>query len=108
MNCSFTLLIDDVRDLYADFVCRTYDAAELLIHNVDIQEWKLLLDHDLGSKSKTGYDLVNLMIENMNLPKHIVIVSSNPVGRDNIARALTSTGQYKKLSPYEFKKRGAE
>lgn len=100
---SFTLLIDDLRDIKADVICRTYESAELIVKSIWLHDWTLLLDHDLG-ESKTGYDIINLMLESSNIPGHIFIVSSNPVGRDNIGRALDSTGKYKRCSPHEFKR----
>lgn len=100
---SLTLLIDDLRDIQADIICRTYQGAEQIINTIWLQDWTLFLDHDLG-ESKTGYDIINLMLNTSNIPGHIIIVSSNPVGRDNIGRALDSTGMYKRCSPHEFKR----
>lgn len=60
----------------------------------------LYIDHDLG-EINTGYDLVVWALQNGLCPKQVFIVSANPVGRDNIARALVSEG-YTKLNPYEF------
>lgn len=62
--------------------------------------WSVLyIDHDLG-EDKTGYDLINWALVPLNnkdwLPDEVVIVSSNPVGIANIARALEKSG-FKKL-----------
>ena len=42
--------------------------------------------------SKTGYDVIKWAIENNCIPARVQIVSQNPVGRENIAKALTSAG----------------
>jgi hypothetical protein len=78
-----TLLIDDVRDLPAQLIARTYDdgirALELM------GPWDvLLLDHDLSDAdpTKTGSRLMNWLEEHPQfLPNQIRLVTSNPVGR---------------------------
>lgn len=50
----------------------------------------LLLDHDLSSyddngKELTGTDIMNFLEQNQDLlPKQIILVTSNPVGRKNM------------------------
>ena len=100
------LLVDDVRDTDADIICRTYVGAKVVADNVHLNDWRLLLDHDLGP-GKSGYDFINYLIVNGNQPKSVLIVSSNPVGRDNIGRALEADG-YKRKSPHEFFRRKYE
>ena len=95
-----TLLVDDIRDVAADIICRNYEAAVTLSTSLWLYEWRLLLDHDLGP-GKTGYDFINHLITEKNMPKEVFIVSSNPVGRDNIGRALEAEG-YVKKSPQEY------
>lgn len=96
-----TILVDDIRDIDADVICRNFAAAKIIFDLISLTEWSLLLDHDLG-ESKSGYDLINHLIDTKNIPKRVFIVSSNPVGRDNIGRAIMDTGEYRKLSPMEF------
>lgn len=77
-----TLLIDDMRNIKADVIARTYDQGLLAIMNNPPFE-VLYLDHDLGdpAPNKTGYDILNFIEVNPHLkPKKIVLVTSNPVG----------------------------
>ena len=100
------LLVDDFRDRKdVDLIARSYDAA--LFATDEIRFDVMYLDHDLAS-DKTGYHLVCHMIEKdlemreyiddihylgcTTMPKEIVIVSSNPVGVQNIERALANYG----------------
>jgi len=101
------LLIDDMRDmntLVAMWVGKDYKDKQgecLLDTRRNFQQgikslkyggpWDLLfLDHDLASfdkdgKEKTGYDVMCFLEANPEfLPKKIICVSSNPVGRRRI------------------------
>lgn len=99
------LLIDDMRDLenvmpsyskYKDFTgitARSYDVgiAELKSNSpFDV----LFLDHDLASydeagREKTGYDIMCFLEANLELlPKEIVLVTSNPVGRQRMQAVI--------------------
>ncbi len=88
-----TLLIDDVRDLKADRVARTYADG---IAALQEEEWDvLLLDHDLGcfdedGREYTGYDVLCWLEENTYfLPtSEIRIVSANPVGRQRMQQVI--------------------
>lgn len=78
-----TLLIDDIRDIQADVVCRTYEAGVSALRNLGPFS-VLYLDHDLGDDdvAKTGYAIMNFLEDNQELkPDEIVLVTSNPVGR---------------------------
>lgn len=87
-----TLLIDDMRDIKADVVARTYaEGINALAYDgpFDI----LYLDHDLGevdinsdyAYDPSGYGVMCFLEENPQyLPKQIVLVTSNPVGRKNM------------------------
>jgi hypothetical protein len=84
-----TLLIDDMRDIKADVIARTYNEGIKALKSqgpFDI----LYLDHDLASydeygREKTGYDIMCFLEVNLRyLPASIVVVSSNPVGRRNM------------------------
>ncbi len=84
-----SLLIDDMREIDADIVARTFDAgiAALQAHKFDV----LYLDHDLGEDdpNKTGYGVMKFLEENPDrLPGKIVLVTSNPVGRQNMQVVL--------------------
>jgi hypothetical protein len=88
-----TLLIDDKRDIEATRVTRNYADG---IAALQERQWDVLyLDHDLGDFSgpngseRNGYHIVCWLEEHPeHLPKRIVVVSSNPVGRKNIALVL--------------------
>jgi hypothetical protein len=81
-----TLLIDDERKIKATVVARTFDqgiSALMKDGPFDL----LYLDHDLGEKDpkKTGYGIVNFLEANPQfLPKEIKLVTSNPVGRQQM------------------------
>lgn len=85
------LLIDDIRN--SDFIevsygvrptaeARTFDEG---IKALETGKWDILyLDHDLAEvdMAKTGYGIMNFLEANPQfLPKEIVLVTSNPVGR---------------------------
>lgn len=80
-----TLLIDDLRNIEATRVARTYDEGILALQE---DNWDLLyLDHDYGDidPNKTGYGVMCwLEVNQKHLPKRIFIVSSNPVGRKSM------------------------
>ncbi len=85
------LLIDDVRDLGCDLIARNYGAGVSVLLNISIDF--LYLDHDLGP-GKTGYDVLNFIFQDdiRIFPKVIFLVTMNPVGRDNMKRALEANG----------------
>lgn len=77
-----TLLIDDLRNINATVIARTFDEGikALKTERFDI----LYLDHDLADidDRKTGYGIMNFLEENRHLlPTKIVLVTANPVGR---------------------------
>lgn len=76
------LLIDDMRTMTVDRIARTYDDG---ISALKESQWDILyLDHDLGDEDphKTGYGIMLFLEENKEyLPKEIVLVTANPVGR---------------------------
>jgi hypothetical protein len=84
-----TLLIDDFRQLKADFTATTYELG--IISLEDYGPWDLLLlDHDLGEDPPhDGYGIVCWLEQHPQyFPKQVRVVSSNPVGRQNIERVL--------------------
>ena len=57
----------------------------------------LYIDHDLG-EGKTGYYVITELIEvRKNKPYYVYIVSSNPVGIQNIERCLLHNGYKKRM-----------
>ena len=95
------LFVDDVRDA-PDFswkVVRSYKEAIDVLKSEKVQI--LSLDHDLG-EDLTGYDIINWLEkkvyhEEIEPPKKILVHSANPVGVDNIKRAINSIERFKKL-----------
>jgi len=75
--------------LNCDVIARTAEAGKKLLA---LGGWACLcLDHDLG-EGESGYDVTKWAIENRFMSDKVLIVSSNPVGRDNIARLLINSG----------------
>lgn len=93
-----TLLIDDLREIKADVVARTFDDGIQALRSggkFDV----LYLDHDLGEDElcliegdkypKTGYGIMVFLENNPHLlPGEIVLVTSNPVGRKNMQAVI--------------------
>lgn len=83
------LLIDDKRSLNADVIARTPEAGRKMLA---LGGWDgLLLDHDLGP-CESGAGVLDWAIENGFVPAKVMLVTSNPVGADNMARALYAAG----------------
>lgn len=75
------LLIDDIREMEADVVARTFDEGIAALKSDSFT--LLLLDHDLGDPDprKTGYDILSWLERNpKHLPKDIKVISMNSVG----------------------------
>jgi hypothetical protein len=100
-----TLLIDDIRELVADVTARSYAAGLDALSSQG--PWDtLLLDHDLASHEdgveKTGYDITKWIAAHMDKqPRRVILVTSNPVGRDNMGFMLEAAG-YKRQTPTLF------
>lgn len=82
-----TLLIDDMRQShYITRTARTYDDGIKAL--TEEGPWNVLyLDHDLGETdpAKTGEGIMRFLEENPQyLPEDIVMISSNPVGRQRM------------------------
>ena len=91
----FHLLIDDFREFDVDHIAKT--AREGLAALAEYPVTHLYLDHDLGDVGEpTGYDVLCLGLHRGQIPAHVMLVTANPVGRDNMARALENAGYQKK------------
>jgi len=81
-----TLLIDDLRNLPADRVARTFDDGIAALQNEG--PWDvLLLDHDYGDPdpAKCGEGIMKFLEVNPRLkPGMIKFVTANPVGRQRM------------------------
>lgn len=92
------IFLDDVRNPPSDhwIVVRTAGAAyeAILKGNKEDREMVVSLDHDLGEDIPTGYDLLNWLEKDIATDQSFrpniafQIHSANPVGRDNMARAI--------------------
>ena len=93
-----TLLVDDMRSADVTKTCRDFRTActSAFQEKYDV----LYLDHDLGEE-KTGYDFIKYCIALDITFKNVIVVSSNPVGRDNIGFALKGAG-YRQVTPINF------
>jgi len=100
MKTNFSsLLVDDMRTLKnITKTCRNYQNACMAVLQYDFDV--LYLDHDLGEHN-TGYDFMKYCIGRDIRFKYVVVVSSNPVGRDAIGFMLKASG-YKQKNPYTF------
>lgn len=88
------LLIDDKRNIDEGVIARDYDSAKYML---GISKWDVIyIDHDLGDKddARNGYSLISTALEQNLLSgvETITVVSSNPVGINNIGRALENHG----------------
>lgn len=92
MGTDMWLMIDDMRNLGCELEARTAgDGMRMLEEHVGQIEC-LCLDHDLGENQENGYQIITWALERDLVPPHVQIVSSNPVGRKNIAAALEAAG----------------
>ena len=84
------LLIDDMRDMNVDVIARTGLAGKKMLA---IGGWEyILFDHDLGCDID-GYELLTYALEADLLgDAKIHLVTSNPVGRQNMEAALKDAG----------------
>lgn len=91
------LLIDDTRNLNADVIARTPEAGRKMLA---LGGWEgLMLDHDLGP-CESGAAVLDWAIEHNFVPPIVDLVTSNPVGRANMARALIAAGYTPKNTCY--------
>jgi len=85
------LLIDDLRDTPTDFIARTPDAAKDALRLLQPVLTCAIFDHDLG-ECESGYDVMTWALERGFMPDNVQLVTSNPVGRDNMIAALIDAG----------------
>jgi hypothetical protein len=84
---NMTLVIDDMRDLGGDVICRTAAAARAILTTSGFHFECVCFDHDLGTE-ETGYDVLKYGLESQTLPHHIQLVSMNPVGLKRMSMLL--------------------
>ena len=90
--------LDDIRPMPEDFDwwCKTAEDCIRLVAEGDVT--LISFDHDLGN-GKTGYDVAKFIEEmagtdSTSNPISWQIHSANPVGRDNIAQAMTHAWKF--------------
>jgi len=95
----FHLLIDDFREFYVDHIAKNAADGQKALLSFPVTH--LYMDHDLGDENEpTGYDVICWAIERGVVPANVTMVTSNPVGRDNMARALENIGYTKQGNWY--------
>lgn len=95
------LLIDDIRDIGCVETARTPEAAREALSRGG---WNCVyLDHDLGEDCESGYDILKWALAEGLMPGNVVLVTANPVGRENMANQLLDHG-YSRSYFNEFKK----
>lgn len=83
------LLIDDERNLNTEAIARTAQAGRKLLA---AGGWDCVcFDHDLG-ETESGYDVLSWALKAKLLPSRVQLVTSNPVGRQNMRAALEAAG----------------
>jgi hypothetical protein len=96
----FHLLVDDIRVMDVDYIAKDAFDGIRALHKYPVTH--LYMDHDLGDISRnTGYHMLTIALEDGICPEKVTFVTSNPVGRDNMIRALENHGYTKKGQWYE-------
>lgn len=98
------LLIDDVRDLDVDVICRNYASGLLFLEMFLMDVTHLFLDNDLGSKDPNddGYKIAcwiearHADLGDAALPTRIDVVTSNPAAASKMEQIFS------KLYPYQL------
>lgn len=87
----FTVLIDDNRNIFCDFIARNSHAGRFLLENLKGQIEELFLDYDLGSESDlTGLGILEWALKEDCLPNIIIICSGLPFGRKHMQDFLSA------------------
>lgn len=99
MANEFHLLIDDFREFHVDHIAKNARNGQKAL--LDFPVTHLYMDHDLGDEDEpTGYDVICWAIAHDCVPANVMMVTSNPVGRDNMAAALENIGYTKQGNWY--------
>lgn len=85
------LIIDDIRTLNCDIVARTAREGIKLMEEHFYEVECLCLDHDLG-EALNGYDVLRELFLLEIVPDKVQLVTSNPVGRQNMEKVLLREG----------------
>ncbi len=98
MADEFHLLIDDFREYDMDHTAKNAEEGRKALLAFPVTH--LYMDHDLGGvtcdwSAETGYDILVWALERGVCPPNVQMVTSNPVGRDNMVAALENAGYTK-------------
>ncbi|WDR22170.1 hypothetical protein PJM41_0085 [Salmonella phage vB_SenS_UTK0009] len=100
---TFHILIDDVRNLNGmDIIIRTPEAALKFLENNDTSGHFVYMDNDLAVDGMEGYQILRLLLELGQRPKKVVLVTSNPVGRENMRNDLLDEGYQENPNRIEY------
>ena len=83
------LLIDATRTYSVDRVIRSVKKGKRALRELPVET--LYLDHQFG-ESETGCDVIAWAERKKLLPQQVVLVSTSPAGRADMARLLSSVG----------------
>tara|TARA_Y100000310_G_C19980909_1_gene489724 strand:- start:165 stop:467 length:303 start_codon:yes stop_codon:yes gene_type:complete len=87
------LMIDDVKTYDGmDIIARNYDSGMAILYYIEITH--LYLDYDLGEEGGEGEKILNKMFDTIQAPKHIQLITFNPVGRTRMENILKDNGYY--------------
>ena len=94
------VLIDDMRNFTCDIIFKNAETAQFVWYRIQADIECLYMDHDLGD-GMTGYDFLKWLRDEYHgtgdtiyLPLEVVLVTSNSVGMDNMAKLLVNDLSY--------------
>ena len=86
-------IIDDIRELNCDFIAKDARAGIKMMTDHFDEIGTLCMDHDLGdAEEMNGYEVLKFLMLKGLVPDHVQMVTSNPVGRTNMANLLIAEG----------------
>lgn len=104
----FYVMIDDLRDI-DDYVSgidiadkktiRTFHEGMKFVMNTNLSDVGLILDNDLGDMTpgNEGYDILSAIVDSNNMPREILLVTSNPAARSKMIRLIESLSIYTRV-----------
>lgn len=98
------ILIDDIRNLQGmDIIIRTPLAASSFLESFDTTGHVLYMDNDLGENlTVEGKDILATLLMNCQLPKKVVLVTSNPVAANHMRASLLEYGYTENPNRVEY------
>ena len=94
------LLIDDVRNVDADVICRN---AAIAMDIICSQNWDVIIfDHDLGHDHMDGYKLLEGYLEYFDCEAVIKLITANPVGLQKMRDLLRNYNYTSKDGGFTF------